>query len=117
MNNLGVLLKRKAYAKAIRTKVTRRDDSSDQSANQGIIIPRCSEVEEAIRLYEHAVQIRSNALGPSHPDTIMSIYNYVELLLCVGEDELAYKLQQEIVELMGGDDTDESITDVYTPGK
>jgi hypothetical protein len=64
----------------------------------------------------------SNTLGPSHPDTITSIYNYVELLLCIGEDELAYKLQQEIVELMGGDDNDDgrsahsSNDNIYTPG-
>jgi FtsZ-interacting cell division protein ZipA len=61
MNNLAILLKRHAYAKAIRAKKTdnsqaRGSISSDHS--QGIVIPRCSEIEEAITLYENTVQIR-----------------------------------------------------------
>ncbi len=148
MNNLGVLLKQRAFAAAqaehkllkikdmqelnrrreqweLQKKKQERKvfdayagafDPSDNTissadsrintkpSNQDVVVVlRGAAIQEAEMLYEHAVRIRADALGPSHPDTVTAMYNHVELLLAVGEDEAAHHIQQQIVALLGGD--------------
>jgi FtsZ-interacting cell division protein ZipA len=85
MNNLAILLKRHAYAKAIRVKKTDNSQargSNDQS--QGIVIPRCSEIEEAITLYENTVQIRRYLVLHVlllHSFSVYLVINYVALFV------------------------------------
>ena len=131
MNNLAILLKRKAYkayvdihspitiskSKPVRKTVQQVDDDIfdptfdgniieiddeadvdvdvDAEPTEVVIIPKCNVIIEAISYYEHAISIRGDTLGPSHPDTITAIYNYVELLVCVGKHTkhyIVYKL-------------------------
>lgn len=113
MNNLAILLKQKAYKLYVATHAPIPvpkpkskplkpviedvfDPTIDGNATQfddeavtveettSVIIPKCDTISEAIKLYEHAIRIRSDTLGAAHPETITAIYNYMELLLCVG---------------------------------
>jgi hypothetical protein len=155
MNNLGVLLKQRAFAAAqaehkllkikdIQELNRRRENwelqkkqrerkvfdayagafdpsynsnsSADGSINAErssvdvVVVLRGAAIQEAEMLYEHAVRIRADALGPSHPDTVTAMYNHVELLLAVGEDEAAHHIQQQIVALLGGDENENDIS-------
>ena len=52
--------------------------------------------EQAEPLYQRALAIREQALGPEHPETLKTLQNYANLLRKVERDQEAAALEAQI---------------------
>ena len=57
---------------------TRRDAATAKN-NLGLQLKTMGQYNEAMMFYEDALKARTELLGPTHPDTIVTQYNMVEL--------------------------------------
>jgi len=71
------------------------------SNNLGMLLKTTGRYKEAHEFYEDSLRTRSNVLGDGHPDTLISMNNFAELLIAVGEQEKAAVLQQKILDTIG----------------
>jgi tetratricopeptide (TPR) repeat protein len=71
------------------------------SNNLGMLLKTTGRYKEAHEFYEDSLRTRSNVLGDGHPDTLISMNNFAELLIAIGEQDKAAVLQQKILDTIG----------------
>ena len=70
-------------------------------SNYGLFLKDQSRFDEAQKVYESALDVRSATLGDTHPDTIVSMHNLAECLLSMGQEVESIALQEKILQTMG----------------
>lgn len=56
------------------------------------------DTDEAMRLYQRALDAREAAFGETHPDTLVVMHNIAELLGSMGKEEEANRIRSAILE-------------------
>jgi tetratricopeptide (TPR) repeat protein len=77
--------------------------------NLGLDLKRAGHFERAEEAYAKALEIRTETLGPDHPDTIVVLNNQAELYLAQGQAEKAAELQQRILAIVGFEEDEEEV--------
>ncbi|CAM9223494.1 unnamed protein product [Choristocarpus tenellus] len=85
------------------------EDASAATAmtNLALFLKGKGRFEEALKLYEAALEMRTELFGPNHIEVIVSMYNKAEALRAMGDEEASTRLQEEIVAIvedLGGEE-------------
>ncbi len=73
--------------------------SADELEQQGITYAQAQQFDQALPLFEQALQLRQTTLGPSHPQVADSLYNLGKLTYYLGQYQQSVDYYQQALQI------------------